>query len=122
MNMLNSLILEGDVTRGLELKSGFADFEVTNKRYYQKPYGSMKEEENVFTVELYGNQIERFKTHLVTGRGVRIVGLIKQRKEKDEAGVEHSRVVIVAEHIEFKRYKSPEERAEEAPETQEAKA
>ena len=38
------------------------------------------------------------------GRGIRVVGRLKQNRWKDDAGKSHSRVKIIAEHIEFKPF------------------
>ena len=39
--------------------------------------------------------------HLHKGRGVRLVGRIKQERWEDAAGNSRAKVVIVAEHVEF---------------------
>ena len=39
--------------------------------------------------------------HLSKGRGVRLVGRIKQERWEDVEGESRSKVVIVAEHVEF---------------------
>lgn len=104
MNMLNSLILEGEVTRGLERHPDYDDFEVETTRYYKKEDETLGEEKSTFTVEVYGAMLkyEPFKRNVYEGRGVRIVGRLKQRRWKDEKGKEFSRVVVIAEHIEYK--------------------
>ena len=53
------------------------------------------------------------------GRGVRVVGRLKQDTWKDENGKSASKVYVVAEHIEYKPMKKVE--AEEAAKTQDAK-
>jgi single-strand DNA-binding protein len=40
--------------------------------------------------------------YLKKGRGVRVVGRLKQDRWTDADGKPHSRVLIVAEHVEFK--------------------
>ena len=104
MNMLNSLILEGNVTRGLSDKPSCKDFEIEVIRYCIDTDGNKAEEKSYFTVELYSNMAssERIVRNLEIGRGIRIVGRIKQKRWNDEEGKEHSRVVVIAEHIEFK--------------------
>ena len=110
MNMLNSLIIEGDVTRRLEKNPRCSDFELVSVRY-NKVDGEMVEEKDYFTVEVFGKLAEISEDKLVNGRGVRVIGRLKQHRWKDEEGKEYSRVVVIAEHIEFKRYVTPEERA-----------
>lgn len=104
MNMLNSLILEGVVTRELVDKSDYKDFEITVSRFYKKADGSMVEDKSLFSVELYGNMAEHetITRNIYLDRGVRVVGRLKQKRWTDEEGKEHSKVVVIAEHIEFK--------------------
>ena len=40
--------------------------------------------------------------HLTKGRGVRVIGRLKQERWEDNEGNARSKVVIVAEHVEFK--------------------
>lgn len=114
MNMLNSLILEGVVTRELTDNPDCKDFEIAVSRFYKNAEGEIKEEKSLFTVELYGNMVAPIITkHIYKDRGVRVVGRLKQRRWKDEEGKEYSRVVVIAEHIEFKPHiKKAEENAE----------
>ena len=111
MNMLNSIILEGVVTSGLSENPCGKDFDITVSRYYKNAEGDRVEEKSDFCIELYGNLAERdiimnkiyFDRSLeIVGRGVRVVGRLKQKRWTDEEGKEHSKVVVIAEHIEFK--------------------
>ena len=53
--------------------------------------------------------------HLTKGRGVRLVGRIKQERWEDADGNARSKVVIVAEHVEFQpRRAQPQPAAVEA--------
>lgn len=99
MNMLNNLILEGVVSK--ELCDN--EFTITVTRCYKNAEGSMVEEKSDFDVEICGKMLADVITHnICLDRGVRVVGRLKQKKWKDEEGKEHSKVVIIAEHIEFK--------------------
>ena len=103
MNMLNSIILEGVVTRELTDEPDCKDFEIAVSRFYKNAEGEMKEEKSFFTVELYRNMTnDRYTKNIYKDRGVRVVGRLKQRRWKDEDGKEYSRVVVIAEHVEFK--------------------
>lgn len=48
------------------------------------------------------------------GRGVRVVGRLKQDTWKDEAGKSASRIYVIAEHIEYKPAKKSEEAESQA--------
>lgn len=120
MNMLNSLIMEGVVTRELTDNPDCKDFEIAVSRFYKNAEGELNEEKSFFTVELYGNMAERgiIVRNIYKDRGVRVVGRLKQRRWKDEEGKEYSRVVVIAEHIAFKLHikkavENTEENAEE---------
>lgn len=105
MNDLNSIIIEGNLTQDPELKyttkgTALCSMTIAVNRYYKA--GEETKQETVFLdVECWGRTAETCSQHLSKGRGVRVVGRLKQdRWEQD--GYSRSRVIIVAEHIEFK--------------------
>lgn len=101
--MLNSLIIEGNVTRGLTTNEVNADFGIETIRFYKNKDNELVEEKSYFDVELYGNMLKDIVTkHIYEGRGVRIVGRIKQNRWTDDSGKSFSKIVLIAEHIEFK--------------------
>ena len=51
--------------------------------------------------------------YALQGRGVRIVGRLKQDRWKDENGKNHSKVFIVAEHVDFKPMKKSNVKSDE---------
>ena len=106
MNMLNSIILEGNVVRSLSDCEGVKDFEIEVIRYYKKEDNSMVEEKDFFTVELYGNLADSplIIKNIEVGRGIRVVGRLKQKRWENE-GKTFSKIVVIAEHIEFKARK-----------------
>ena len=107
MNMLNSVILEGNVenVRTPENNSLFPVPAVTRlgistKRTYRDATGKDKEEVSYFDVEAWGN-LGEFAGRIGKGSGIRIVGRLKQNRWEAD-GKELSKVVVVAEHIEVK--------------------
>ena len=103
MNMLNSLILEGNIAKDfLQYIPNGLKFEIANSRFEKGADGELKEEISYFDVEIYGQMATIFETKLVTGRSIRLVGRLSQKKWKDEEGKEYSRVFVIAEHIELK--------------------
>lgn len=102
MNMLNSLILEGEVTEKevKKIPNGLS-LELVSKRH-RKEGEEVKEEDSFFTVEVYGKLADFSEKKLVKGQGIRIVGRLASKTWKDEEGKEYSRVYIIAEHIEFR--------------------
>lgn len=57
-----------------------------------------------FLMWTWGNLAENLKkVNVKKGRGVRVVGRLKQERWKDAEGKSHSKIFVVAEHIELKQ-------------------
>ena len=120
MNALNSMLLEGNVVRDAILKktpkgTSVCTFSVASNRYYIQDNTRVKET-SYFDVETWGKLAESCGKSCTKGRGVRIVGRMKQDRWVGSDGKNHSRLILVAEHVEFKAAASPspEENAMEA--------
>lgn len=120
MNNLNSILLEGNLVRDPELKytpTGTAVCEMTiaSNRFFKKDAEPVQEV-SYFAVTTWARLAEVCAEYLTKGRGVRIVGRLKQDRWQDNDGKARSRVYIVAEHVEFKPIvkKTTEEPAAEA--------
>ena len=106
MNSLNQIILEGNVVRTPQPKvtpNGKTVCTVTlavNFKYKASD-GTVTEEVSYFDVTAFGKQAERCSEWCPQGREIRVIGRIKQNRWKDEEGKSHSKVLIIAEHIEF---------------------
>lgn len=124
MNALNSIIIEGNLTKDPVMNktpkgTAVSSFTIGHNRSF-KPSGSetYEQEASFFEIETWGRLAETCFEKLSKGRGVRVVGRLKQDRWKDDNGNPQSRVKIVAEHVEFKPvFKSSEETSqpEEAP-------
>ena len=62
----------------------------------------LQKEVSFFDVSTWTRLAEVCGEYLKKGRGVRVVGRLKQDRWTDTDGKPHSRVLIVAEHVEFK--------------------
>lgn len=107
MNQLNSLILEGNLVRDpviLEPSAGFkiCKFSLGVNRFYKNKKDEGVDEVSFFDVETYGKLAEYCIKVGKKGRGVRVVGRLKQDSWKDDSGKSMNRVYVIAEHIEFK--------------------
>ncbi len=60
------------------------------------------QEVSFFEVTTWSRLAEVCGEYLKKGRGVRVVGRLKQDRWTDQEGKPHSRVHIIAEHVEFK--------------------
>jgi single-strand DNA-binding protein len=106
MNNLNSIILEGNLTQEAECRetskgTALCHLSVAVNRWF-KQEGSMVKEVSFFDVQTWGKLAQSCEQLGHKGRGVRVVGRIKQDRWIDTNGKNCSKVVIVAEHVEFK--------------------
>ena len=121
MNNLNSIILEGNLARDPALSytptgTPVCTLVVASNRTY-KVEGERTEEVSFIETTTWGKLATVCDEHLKKGRGLRVVGRIKQERWEDPDGNARSKVVIVAEHVEFKP-----ERRQSRPETELATA
>jgi single-strand DNA-binding protein len=106
MNNLNSILIEGNLVRDPELSytpkgKPICKFAVACNRSYKQD-DEFQKEVSFFDVSTWSRLAEVCGEYLKKGRGVRVVGRLKQDRWTDPDGKPHSRVEIVAEHVEFK--------------------
>ena len=119
MNQLNSLILEGNLVKDAVLTEpapGFKKcvFTMGVNRFYKNKNNEAVNEASFFDVEAYNQVAEYCSKKATKGRGVRVVGRLKQDTWKDTSGKTASRIYVVAEHIEYKPEKKTNENEEKA--------
>lgn len=117
MNCLNSIIIEGNLVRDPLLKTTPNGHQVcsfavaTNRSFRQND--QYEKEVSFFDVETWSKLAQTCGEVLRKGRGVRVVGRLKQDRWEDASGKSLSKIKIVAEHVEFKPvFKRDEEREE----------
>ena len=117
MNQLNSIILEGNLSQDpvmSEIAEGKSsretEFQIAVKRYYKGQSDARVEEVSFFDVFTYGVLAESIVTkfNLKKDDGVRIVGRLKQVRYKDAHGMDCSKIIVIAEHVEVMRKKPKE--------------
>lgn len=106
MNNLNSVLIEGNLTRDPELSytgkgTAVTKLGLANNRWF-KQEDELQKETSFFDVTVWGHQAEVCEQYLKKGRGVRVVGRLKQDRWQDPEGNPHSKVEIVAEHVDFR--------------------
>lgn len=106
MNNLNSILIEGNLTHDPALKttpggSSVCAFSVASNRWYKQD-DQLEKEVSFFDVEAWSKLAQNCAENLKKGRGVRVVGRLKQDRWNDDSGKPRSKVKIVAEHVEFK--------------------
>jgi single-strand DNA-binding protein len=118
MNNLNSIIIEGNLVRDPDFRSTVkgipvCKFDFASNRFF-KQGAEMEKEVSYFTVETWGKLAEQANNLGHKGRGVRVVGRLRQDRWNDAQGKTQSKIVIVAEHLEFRpEFKRNEDSAEE---------
>ena len=105
VNNLNSILLEGNLSRDPELRytpkgTAVCTLVVSSVRTC-KLEGERHEEVSFIEAVTAGKLATVCAEHLAKGRGVRVVGHIKQERWEDTEGNSRSKVVIVGEHVEF---------------------
>jgi single-strand DNA-binding protein len=121
MNDLNSILVEGNLTRDPLLSTtpngvSVCNFAMGSHHMYKKD-DEQHTETSFFDVEVWAKLGENCAEYLRKGRGVRVVGRLKQDRWRNGDGQPRSRVKIVAEHVEFRPMKR---RSEDNPEDPEA--
>lgn len=114
MNALNQIIIEGNLTRAPEVRNfpnggKICILPIAVSRMTKAADGSKAEEVSYFEIEAYGNLADACMKWCPKGRGIRVVGRLKQGRWKSEDGKSHSKVTVVAEHIEFKYFNKKDE-------------
>jgi single-strand DNA-binding protein len=106
MNNLNSILIEGNLVRDPLYRTTakgtpLCTFTVASNRYYKQDTG-MEKEVGFFDVETWSKIAEHSYNLGKKGRGVRVVGRLRQDRWASADGKNHSKVSIVAEHVEFR--------------------
>lgn len=127
LNNLNSLLIEGNLVRDPELSytpkgTAVCKFTVASNRFFKQEQETQKEV-SFFEVTTWARLAEVCGEYLKKGRGVRVVGRLKQDRWTDPEGKPRSRIYVIAEHVEFKpqlKNKDGEEKPDQAEGAQEA--
>ena len=106
VNSLNSVLIEGNLVRDPEFRelatgSKVCSFSVATNRFFRQD-NEKKSEVSYFDIEVWNRTAEVCQKTLTKGRGVRVVGRLKQDRWSDADGKARSKVKVVGESIEFK--------------------
>ena len=77
-------------------------FSLAVNRYFKKANAESVEEVMYIGVQVWGGLAEGCLNYLKKGRGVRVVGRLRQERWEDKEGGNRERIFVVAEHVEFK--------------------
>jgi single-strand DNA-binding protein len=106
MNNLNSILIEGNLVRDPLYRAtakgtSLCTFCLASNRYYRQD-SQMEKEVSFFEVETWAKLAENCGNLGRKGRGVRVVGRLKQDRWTGTDGKPRSKITIVAEHVEFR--------------------
>jgi single-strand DNA-binding protein len=106
MDNLNSILIEGNLVRDPEVKiistkTALCQFSIAVNKSFKKN-DEWQKEVSYFDITTWAKLAERCGEQLKKGRGVRVCGRLKQDRWMDQEGKQHSKVCIIAEHVEFK--------------------
>ncbi|MDR3301734.1 MAG: single-stranded DNA-binding protein [Spirochaetaceae bacterium] len=106
MNNLNSILLEGNLVRDPLFRTtakgtSLCTFSLASNRFFKQESG-LEREVSYFDVETWSKLADNCKTLGRKGRGVRVVGRLKQERWNGSDGKSHSKICIIAEHVEFR--------------------
>ena len=106
MNNLNSILIEGNLVRDPEYRTtpkgtGVSKISIACNRYFRQD-NNLEKEVGFFDVESWGKLADRVIDQGQKGRGVRVTGRLKQERWQGKDGKAMARIIIVAEHVEFR--------------------
>jgi single-strand DNA-binding protein len=106
MNNLNSILLEGELVGNPGYQSDkqgnpVCRFTLASSRFFKTGNG-IEKETGYFDIKAAGKLASYCKNNGHEGRGVRIVGRLKQEHSLNAEGQTVARIVIEAEHVEFR--------------------
>jgi single-strand DNA-binding protein len=106
MNNLNSVLIDGNLTRDVEVKTFqngtvVARLSVAVNRYVKKDAG-YEQEVSYIDVTAFGKLAERVGEKGVKGAYARIIGRLKQERWNGSDGKAYSKVVIIADNVDLK--------------------
>jgi single-strand DNA-binding protein len=106
MNNLNSILIEGNMVREPQYRTTpkgtpVCTFSLASNRFFRQDNG-YEREVSFFDVETWAKLADTCNNLGKKGRGVRVVGRLKQDRWTGNDGKPRSRISIVAEHVEFR--------------------
>lgn len=116
MNHLNQIIIEGNVVKEPEKKvtltgNSACTVTIACEKAYRKQNGEIEKVLSYFDIDAWGSLADACEKNCTKDKEIRAVGCLRQNRWRDSDGKMNSKIVIVAEHIEFlKEMKKEEEK------------
>ena len=116
------VVIEGNLVRDPERvelgenASEMTKFAIAVNRFFRNAKAEAVEEVMFINVQAWGALAKNCLTYLYKGRGVRVVGRLRQERWSDKEGANRERIIVVAEHVEFKKDPNAAGKTEDAQE------
>jgi single-strand DNA-binding protein len=91
-------------------------FAIAVNRFFRDAKAEAMEEVMFITVQVWGAFAKSCLAYLQKGRGVRVVRRLRQERWTDKDGGNCERIIVVAEHVEFKSVSNINKKTEESEE------
>lgn len=121
MSDLNVVVIEGNLVKAAELSrwndgTPYCNFTVANNESYKQQDGTYNSIASFFDCVMKGAYAEAMSKHLLKGRGVKVVGRLKQQRWEKE-GQKYSRIVLKVEelHLNYVRTENGQQAAATTP-------
>jgi single-strand DNA-binding protein len=107
MNNLNSILIEGNLVRDPKFTTTpkgtpLCTFPIASVRYFKGSGDKLEKEVSFFDIETWAKLAQHCENLGHKGRSVRVVGRLRQDRWNGSDGKSHARIVIIAEHVEFR--------------------
>lgn len=103
LSNLNSILLEGILIGNPVLSTTQNGSTVCVFRIKTSEYSTSGDEDaSFFEIEVWRALAKSCQKHLFEGRGVRVVGKLKEDRWLNAEGEQFSKIKVVGEHVEFK--------------------
>jgi single-strand DNA-binding protein len=99
--LLEGVLKEDPLYRVTPKGTPVCTFSIMSERY-NRVDNKLQKETGFFNIEAWSKLAETCDEKGREGRGLRVVGRLKEERWTDHDGKQHSKVVIVAEHVEFR--------------------
>ena len=104
MSNINSVIIEGNLTKAAELSrwsngTPYCKFCIANNESYKDDQGNYIDIPSFFDCIMKGNYAESMSKHLLKGRRVTVQGRLKQNRWKDENGINKFAIIIKVDEV-----------------------
>ncbi len=113
------VVIEGNLTHDPNLTTlpsgkNVCRFSIATNYYYRNKEKELISDVTYVNIDTWGGLAESCDKYLKKGRGVRVVGRLRQERWNDEEGRSREKYIIVAEHVEFQGKPSREKEEEGA--------